>query len=169
MSELGDMIQMQLANLEGLLRRLAAPLPSGIRLRSADLVADLPLIAGLYNAAFARDESETITPDEVARYVRHPGLEPLAVFLAFAGEVAVGLAIGKREVPAPGQPARRGTLELLAVRSDYRGLGIGRALLHRSLAWLAEQGVDRVVAATDHPLVVGLLRRYGFRPAEAGS
>jgi GNAT superfamily N-acetyltransferase len=167
MNELGNMIQMQLANLEEMVRRLAAPLPAGIRLRPANLATDLPLIAGLYNTIFARDEAEALTADEVAGYVRHPGLDALGVFLAFAGEAVVGLAVGKREVPAPGEPGGRGSVELVAVRADYQQQGIGRALVHRALAWLSEQGVERVVAAADHPMVLGLLQRYGFRPSDA--
>jgi ribosomal protein S18 acetylase RimI-like enzyme len=169
MSGLGSMIHMQLANLEEMVRRLAAPLPAGIRLRPADLATDLPRIAGLYNAIFARDEDEALTVDEVAGYVRHPGLDALGVFLAFAGEAVVGLAVGKREVPAPGEPGGRGSVELVAVRADYQRRGIGRALVHRALTWLSEQGVERVVAAADHPIVLGLLQKYGFQPAEIGT
>ncbi|MGD8623998.1 MAG: hypothetical protein PVJ34_05630, partial [Anaerolineae bacterium] len=120
MSEFGSMIQMQLANLEEMVRRLATPLPAGIRLRHADLATDLPLIAGLYNTIFARDEDEALTADEVAGYVQHPGLDALGVFLAFAGEAVVGLAVGKREVPALGEPGGQGSVELVAVRPDFQ-------------------------------------------------
>jgi len=139
------------------------PLPDGIVLRTAEAPRDLAPIADLYNAAFGRVGAEAVTPQRVARFAFHPGLNPLGVFLAFDGEQAVGLGVARLSVPAGGKTDHRGAVELLAVRPQYQRRGLGHALLATILAWLEGQGVTRVEVGTDRPAVIGLLRQHGFR------
>jgi GNAT superfamily N-acetyltransferase len=144
-------------------------LPPGIGLRPANLAADLPAIDELSRAAFAapagsaRAEDEAGNQAEIEGLLRHPGLVPPGIFLAMDGKLAVGLAAGRIEVPAAGEGTRRAAVELLAVRPGYRRKGIARALLRQLLDWLAERGVQAVLASTDDPIVANLLEGYGFR------
>jgi len=143
--------------------------PPGIDIRSAVEPADLSNIAEVYNAAFERID-DGVTAAQVAAYGRHPGLAAPGVFLAFERDQAVGVAVGRLDVPAPGGKTRRAAVELLAVRPQYRRQGIAAALLGRLLASLAAAGVETVgatVAPAGEALGVGtLLERYGFRRPE---
>jgi ribosomal protein S18 acetylase RimI-like enzyme len=138
------------------------PLPPGLVIRTAEAPRDLAAIAELYNAAFGRSSDEAVTPERVARFAYHPGVSPLGVFLAVAGDQVVGLGVARLGVPAAGQADHRGAVELLAVRPGYRRRGLARALLDAILDWLEGQGVTRVEASTERPAVVGLLAQHGF-------
>jgi GNAT superfamily N-acetyltransferase len=174
MADASKLIAYELAGLDT--GRLPAPpdLPPGLGLRPANLAADLQAIEELYQIAFtapttsARADDEAENQAEIEGLIRHPGLVPPGIFLALHGELAVGLAAGRIEVPAAGDGTRRGAAELLAVHPDYRRRGIARALLHRLLAWLAEHGVQTVLASTDNPIVASMLEGYGFRASGAG-
>lgn len=149
-------------------------MPPGIALRPADLPADLSAIHTLYQIVFAPPATSAPGGDdgeneaEVAGLIRHPGLAPPGIFLALQGELAVGMVVGRIEVPAAGESTRRAAVELLAVRPDYRRRGIARALLRRLLGWLAERGVQTVLASTDDPIVGALLESHGFRVSTVG-
>jgi GNAT superfamily N-acetyltransferase len=58
-------------------------------------------------------------------------------------------------------------VESLFVLPDWRGMGIGAALLHRTLRWMKGKGADakrvRVVAGNER--VYSLYREFGFAPA----
>jgi ribosomal protein S18 acetylase RimI-like enzyme len=168
-SESASMIHLQLADPITALHRLNRTPPAGIYLRAANLPADLPLIAELYNAVFTPDDPNRIadparvTALEFAHLTQHPGISPTGMFLAFAGSQAVGLAVSKVDVPAPGGADHQGAIELLAVRPGFRNRGIGRALIHAALAWLVERGVRQVSASTANPTVSDMLCKYGFQ------
>ena len=153
-------IPLELADLPEALRRTQGPLPPGIRLRAVDQALDLPQVAALYNEAFSHEEGEALSPEQLARLVWHPGLSPKAAFLAFDGERVVGLGVASAETPGAG--TRRGAVELLAVRPDYQQRGIGRALLHALLAWLAGEEIAVVRASVDDPKPLAILQHYGF-------
>jgi GNAT superfamily N-acetyltransferase len=157
------LIHLQLADPVAALARLDGAPPPGIRLRTVELPADLPPIVELYNAVFAPGDAAALTPAEFAHLDLHPGISPRGMFLAFAGEQAVGLVVGSVAVPAPGEGRRQGAVELLAVRPAYRGRGIGQALIHAVLAWLVGRGVSQVSASTDNAALPEILARYGFR------
>jgi GNAT superfamily N-acetyltransferase len=174
MPDTRELVTYELAGLDA--GQLPPPpdLPPGIALRPADLAADLPEIEALAQIAF----SSPVTPAptnggaenqaEVGGLIRHPGLAPPGIFLALHGGLAVGLAVGRVEVPAAGDGTRRAAVELVAVHPGYRRGGIARALLRRLLAWLAERGVQTVVASTDDPIVVAMLQRHGFQASTPG-
>jgi len=160
-----EQVYVELANLQAFLRQMEGidDLPRGIALRPVNQASDEAVIAELYNAAF-REPLEKVTARDVAGYARHPGLEHEGVFLAFDGPLAVGLVVGRVDVPAPGGDAHRGAVELLAIRPGYRRRGIGRALIFRVFRWLVEHQVRRVGATAENPAIVGILKSYGFRP-----
>lgn len=157
------LVHLQLPDLAEALPRLEAPLPAGVRVRVADLAGDRSLIAELYNAVFEPDSPGKVSAGEVAHFAQHPGLDPGGVFLAFDGELAVGLGVGSLQVPGATETARRGAIELLAVRPGYRRRGIGRALIYRVLSWLAAQGVSTAGVSAEPPFLLRVLKRYGFR------
>lgn len=159
-------IPLQLADLAEALRRTGGPLPPGIHLRAADQALDLPQVAALYNEAFSHEEGEALSPEQLAHLVWHPGLSPKAAFLAFAGERVVGLGVASAETPGAG--TGRGAVEVLAVRPAYQGRGIGRALLHALLGWLAGRGAAVIRASVDQAKPLAILQRYGFVPIAAG-
>lgn len=165
MSTDDDLVYLQLTDLAGALRRVDARLPPGIGLRTADPAADLGCIAELYGAAFDMSSPGKVTSDEVARLAQHPGLRANGVFLAFDGDLAVGLGVGRVDVPAPGGTAHQGAIELLAVRPGYRRRGIGRALIRAVLIWLASQHVATVGVSAEDPTLLAVLKQYGFREA----
>ena len=165
MSDTTEQVYVELADLQAFLRQVEGidDLPPGITLRPVNQASDEAVIAELYNAAF-REPLDKVTARDVAGYARHPGLEHEGVFLAFDGPLAVGLVVGRVDVPAPGGDAHRGAVELLAIRPGYRRRGIGRALIFRVFRWLVEHQVWRVGAAAENPAIVGILKSYGFRP-----
>jgi ribosomal protein S18 acetylase RimI-like enzyme len=167
MDEGGEQVYVELADLTAFLRQAEGigDLPPGISLRPVHPLQDGADIVELYNAAFDFEPLEKLTAGDVARYVQHPGLAQQGIFLAFDGTLAVGLVVGRVDVPAPGGEAHRGAVELLAIRPGYRRRGIGRALIYQVFRWLAEQQVRRVGATAENPAVVDILVRYGFRPA----
>lgn len=59
-----------------------------------------------------------------------------------------------------------GVLESIFIEVDYRGQGIGDALMQRTLAWMDDQHVPtkRVVVAAGNEEAFGFYARYGFRP-----
>ena len=72
-------------------------------------------------------------PESVARYLeRNPGLS----FFVFADGRLIGGVMA-------GHDGRRGYLQHLLVHPDYRGRGIARALVERSLAALAAAGIAK--------------------------
>lgn len=177
MFEAGDLVSYELAGLEAGQLTLDADPPPGILLRlansAAGLEADLPALVELCEASLLPAAAPVPAGDEglacaeVAGLARHPGLAPPGVLVAFDGPLAVGMAVGRVEMPAAAESTRRAAVELLVVRPGYRRRGIARALLGRLLAWLAERGVETVVATTDQPVVAAMLKRYGFRPSTA--
>jgi GNAT superfamily N-acetyltransferase len=165
MNEASQLVTYQLTGLGAGQGSPPLDLPPGVVLRPANLPDDLPAINRLYQIVFAPPTAHGQAGDhaEVAGLLRHPGLAPSGIFLALMGELAVGLGVGRVEVPAAGDGTRRAAVELLAVRPGYRRQGIGRALLCRLLGWLAERGVETVLASTYDPIVAALLESHGFR------
>ncbi|MGC9396502.1 MAG: GNAT family N-acetyltransferase, partial [Anaerolineae bacterium] len=59
-----------------------------------------------------------------------------------------------------------GYIESIFIEADYRGLGIGDALMQHALAWMDERNVSmkRVVVAVGNEEAFGFYGRYGFQP-----
>jgi GNAT superfamily N-acetyltransferase len=161
----GAWISLKLTELGEALRSTAGPLAERIRMRRANLAGDLQGLASLYNASFGLDGLDAITPEQIAQITLHPGIDPSGAFLAMDGNLEVGLCVGSIEMPEPGGD-RRGNIELLVVRPEYRRLGVGRALLHAALQWLVERGVSVVGAVVQEAEPLAILKKYGFAPAD---
>ncbi len=81
-------------------------------------------------------QSEDDERENLERYLRrNPGLSLVVID---EGEIVATLKAG--------HDGRRGFLHHLAVRKDHRGTGLGRALVDRCLARLAEEGIRQVRA-----------------------
>ncbi|MXO69058.1 GNAT family N-acetyltransferase [Pelagerythrobacter marinus] len=85
------------------------------------------------------------------------------------------LADARGGLPAPGAPAAGFTLTrhapgeeellLIAVRPEWRGRGVGRALLRRALDAARERGAERMFLEMRHNNPAeGLYRQMGFEP-----
>jgi len=159
-------VRLELTDPGRALRQMEGPWPAGIGLRTAELPADLPLIAELYNAAFEDTGTDQVTPEQMACLAYHPSLSHKGILLAFAGNTAVGLVVGSLDLTSAERAGRQGAIELLVVRPGYRRRGIGRALVHAILRWLADQGVSAVSVSAEGSTVPALLARYGFEPVD---
>lgn len=62
---------------------------------------------------------------------------------------------------------RRGELDSIYVEEDYRGAGVGRALMERALAWMDEEGVNYrfLEVRVGNEGALRFYRRFGFVPA----
>lgn len=75
--------------------------------------------------------------------VAHQLAQPMAIYLgAFQGEALIGAVLGTHD-------GRKGWINRLAVHPDYRGQGIGRALVDRVEARLHEQEIEIVAALVE--------------------
>ena len=96
-------------------------------------IADYEAAYALWQGMEGIGLSEADEKANIARYLAHnPGLS----FVAEEGGVIVGALLG-------GSDGRRGFLNHLGVAQSHRRAGVGRALVERSLAALAEQGMRK--------------------------
>ena len=60
--------------------------------------------------------------------------------------------------------SRQGEVDSLFVSPDFRGGGVGRALMRRAIRWFDEQGADPVVldVLSDNPVAVSFYEQFGF-------
>lgn len=81
------------------------------------------------------------------------------IFFAFAGSEAVGTVALV--------PEEEGVVELakMAVNGEYRGYGIGDALMRAFVSYSREQGIDKIVLDSNRKQVpaINLYKKYGFR------
>jgi ribosomal protein S18 acetylase RimI-like enzyme len=95
--------------------------------------ADYDAVFSLWQATEGLVLRDADQRDPVLRYLaRNPGLS----FVAVSGGLLVGAVLC-------GTDGRRGYLQHLAVDRSHRRLGVGRALVERSLTALAAVGVDK--------------------------
>lgn len=94
---------------------------------------DYPAVLALWTAVEGIGLSDADTPAGIAQYLqRNPGLS----FVARDDGRIVGAVLC-------GHDGRRGYLHHLAVATDHRRRGIGRALVESCLAGLRELGIDK--------------------------
>ncbi len=133
-------------------------LPSGIRIRTA-LAGDEPAVYGLEADAFARHFGYLQLPyDEwrQSRMVLNP-YDPSLWFLAVDGERIVGMSLCLAE--AWGRPDV-GWVATLGVHPDWRGRGVGLALLRHSFAEFHRRGQRRAGLGVDSQNDTGATRLY---------
>lgn len=90
---------------------------------------------------------------------------------ALAGEMYICLAEDEESETLLGyivttiSPENDGEIDSIYVEEEYRLMGIGDALMQRSIRWMDEKGVKtkKVVIATSNQEAISFYERYGFR------
>jgi ribosomal protein S18 acetylase RimI-like enzyme len=145
------------------------PLPAGIEVRPVTS-QDVRVIWNANREAWrqAWNYSEAHWDDAHLEAFRHyPEFQPDLWQVAWDGDVVVGTVLAyilPEENARYGR--RRGHTESVFVREGYRGRGIARALLARSLRALKERGMEEATLGTEVENPFGALRLYegmGFR------
>ena len=137
-------------------------LPAGFSIRPLAGERELEAYVQLHRAVFG---SRNMTVEWRTCILRRPEYQPDLdlVVVAPDGRLAafcVGwLDAGLEKVPS-------GQIEPLGVHEDYRGLGLGRAVLSEALQRLFLSGADGVYVETDRHrnAALGLYEEAGFRP-----
>ncbi len=133
--------------------------PEGIR--TTPFTADDHVFAewtACYNEAFAaRFPSHIATVDEARAIAASSRFRPDGLRLAWRGGRCVGFCRN-------GLLPDGGEVDVLAVRPDAQGEGLGRALLRWGVAWLTGQGAARIHLLVDgeNDAALGLYRSEGF-------
>lgn len=114
-----------------------------------------------YNDSFARHYRFIPSTIDVARAIAAaPDFKPIYLMLAYRGERCVGFcrnaAIGDM-----------GVIDVLGVREEARGIGLGRALLRWGVGSLSKQGFARIGLYVDgeNESALSLYRSEGFEVA----
>jgi mycothiol synthase len=135
--------------------------PAGIEIYPIDAERDVPTVKSVFDEAF-RDEwgySELPFEEWRARNVDDRDFDPSLWLLATED----GEPVGALSAVVSGD---RGWILELAVRSLWRGRGVGSAMLRRSFSSFAQRGLPRVMLNVDsqNPTgAVGVYERVGMR------
>ncbi len=111
-----------------------------------------------YNEAFAaRFPSHVAAVEEARAIAASPRFRPDGLRLAWRGERCAGFCRCELR-------GEEGEVDVLAVRPDAQGLGLGRALLRQGVDWLQREGVRRVRLLVDgeNDTALRLYRSEGF-------
>jgi len=122
---------------------------SNIKIREA-YQKDIPQMCDLLNGLFSIEADFISNPDKQAR-----GLQLLLedkdhslVLAAAVGDEVVGMCSVQTLIStSEGSPV--GLVEDVVVRNDYRGKGVGTALLSEIFSWCEEKGITRVQLLAD--------------------
>jgi len=144
---------------------------NGVTIASA-CEADIPELIGLLAVLFAIEQD--FSPDPVKQ---RRGLAALLAsptgHIAIARDTtsrAVGMATAQLVIStAEGAPSA--WIEDVVVREDFRGQGLGRALLDAALDWARNQGAVRaqLLADLDNAPALAFYDRVGWRPTRLGA
>jgi mycothiol synthase len=148
-------------------------LPDGIELRAATadqmrqiFTADVEAFQDHWGGFESSEES-------FQRWLDSPSLDPSLLLIAWAGdEVAAGVVNGIYAAENEALGLLRGWLDSVFTRRAWRGRGIARALIVRSLHLLKERGMTTAVLGVDaeNPSgALGLYERIGFAVESRGS
>jgi GNAT superfamily N-acetyltransferase len=129
--------------------------PAGIEIRGVRPESDLARTHAIFVEAFRDEWGYRVIPFEEWRAleVDVPGFDASLWLLATEGGEPVGALNASAEQD-------RGWIGELAVRSPWRGRGIGSALLRRAFATFAERGVPRVLLNVDFENPTGAMALY---------
>src|SRR5579859_2200095 len=153
-----DPYSMVLMQLSGQVVPPSGP-PSGFTIRPLAGLPEVPAYVACHQAVF---QSDSMRIAWRVRTLAHPTYQPDLDLVAVdaAGRLA-GFCIGWLS-------RHGGQIEPLGVHPDYRGRGLGRALLAEGLRRLQARGAERIVVATDdfRDAAFGLYQSAGFRVTE---
>lgn len=141
-----------------------APLPAGFQLRPLAGATEVEAYAALHRHAF---ESDSMTATWRARTLQRPEYVPDLdlVIEAPDGRLAAFCVTWFTDHGFDGRAA--GQVEPIGVHTEYRGLGLGRAILHEGLRRLQARGVENLYVETDNyrDAAFTLYRSAGFEVA----
>lgn len=142
---------------------------SGLRLSVRPVTAaDEPALAAFFDAV--SDEDRRFRFFAASEHVSHEQLEPLLQADHFSSESFLAFDEGSGELVASALLAsdvQRDTGEIaVSIRSDYKGKGVGWALLDFLAEEARARGVRRVIAieSRDNHAAIELEREKGFTP-----
>ena len=134
--------------------------PAGFAIRPLAGGDEVEAYVALHRTVF---ESKSMTPAWRARTLHRPEYRPDLDLVAMApdGRLAAFCICWLDDSAA----SPSGQIEPLGVHEDFRGLGLGRAILTEGLRRLHRHGVDRVFVETDKDrnAAMGLYQAVGFR------
>lgn len=145
-----------------------SPLPEGISVRPA-LPKDYRKIWDAASEAF-KDDYEASDPTEewYQSYISNPNFQPFLWQVAWDGDEVVGSVQNYVSVEENELENRwRGYTEVISVRREWRGRGIARALICRSMAMFKCLNMDEVALTADTQNPTGAMHLYtnlGYRP-----
>jgi len=108
-----------------------------------------------------------ISDERLEEWIESPTFDPDLWVVAWDKAEVVGMVlsfIDEKENEEYGR--KRGIMKLVAVRRPYRGKGLARALIGRSLRTLKECGMSEVILSVDTEELTGALKLYesmGFK------
>jgi GNAT superfamily N-acetyltransferase len=134
--------------------------------------ADIPELIDLLAVLFSIEQDFSPDPDKQRRGLATLLASPTG-HIAIARDTssrAVGMATAQLVIStAEGAPSA--WVEDVVVREDFRGKGLGRALLDAVLAWAQTQGALRaqLLADLDNAPALGFYDRVGWQPTRLGA
>jgi len=134
--------------------------------------ADIPDLIDLLTVLFSIEQDFSPDPDKQGRGLAALLASPTG-HIAIARDTtsrAVGMATAQLVIStAEGAPSA--WIEDVVVREDFRGKGLGRALLDTVLAWARSQGAVRaqLLADLDNAPALAFYDRVGWRPTRLGA
>jgi GNAT superfamily N-acetyltransferase len=134
--------------------------------------ADIPELIDLLAVLFAIEQDFSPDPDKQRRGLAALLASPTG-HIAIARDTssrAVGMATAQLVIStAEGAPSA--WVEDVVVREDFRGKGLGRALLDAVLAWARSQGALRaqLLADLDNAPALAFYDRVGWQPTRLGA
>jgi mycothiol synthase len=133
----------------------SGPSPAGISIVGVLPPDDLPVVHALLGEAFVDHWGDFPGPYDrwLQEETSNPGYDPNLWLLAKDGARPVGVLIATLGDD-------RGWVEYLAVAASHRGRGIAAALLRRSFASFAAQGVSRALVSVDAENATGATGVY---------
>ncbi|HEX5040482.1 MAG TPA: GNAT family N-acetyltransferase [Candidatus Limnocylindria bacterium] len=149
------------------------PMPDGLEVRPVT-VEDAPAIWAADHDAF-RDHWGGWDDSEAAlrRWVESPEFQPDLYLVAYDGDEIAGAVLnGILAEENEKLGLRRGWLDSVFTRRAWRGRGLARALIGRSVHLLAERGMDTAALGVDadNPSgALGLYRSCGFEVVDGGA
>ena len=137
------------------------PMPAGLELRPAAPDQMLPIWRA--NREAFRDHWGGSDESEAAmrRFLDAPGTDPVLWLIAWDGnEIAGGVINGIRDDENEALGLRRGWLNSVFTRREWRRRGLARALIARSLVVLRERGMTSAALGVDADNASGALGLY---------
>jgi GNAT superfamily N-acetyltransferase len=144
------------------------PLPEGIEVRPV-LPQDYRKIWSASNEAFMDEYGATAPTEEwYQSYLNGPYFLPYLWQVAWDGDEVVG-SVQNFILPEENQKEnrRRGYTEAISVRRPWRGRGVARALICRSMSMFKAMNLDEVALTADTQNLTGAMRLYtglGYQP-----